>query len=80
MKKLKEKVRNKTVSIEEEKANNDSIINSMPDRFYQVPGFHLSLKQNLHFHMRKNELNPMGSTFILPVHVSHSISYIDIDD
>jgi hypothetical protein len=48
-------MRNKTVSIEEEKANNDSIINSMPDRFYQVPGVHLSLKQNLHFFMRKKK-------------------------
>jgi hypothetical protein len=39
--------------------------------FYRVPGVHLSLKQNLHFFMRKNEVNPMGSTFILLGHVSH---------
>ncbi len=71
MKQLKKKVRNKIVSIEEEKADNDSIINSMPDHFYQVPGVHLSLKQNLHFFMRKKEVNPMGSTFILLGHVSH---------
>ncbi len=63
MKQLKKKVRNKIVSIEEEKADNDSIINSMPDHFYQVPGVHLSLKQNLHFFMRKKRIKSHGIDF-----------------
>jgi hypothetical protein len=42
------------------KANSDRIIKSMPDRSCQVPSFHLSLKQNLHFFMREKEVNLMG--------------------